>query len=83
MKELNEIVTNRTVIKIQKITCNICGEEIKLNDFGYFNDYLSIEKRWGYGSKYDNEVHKIDICESCYDKFMNTLAIEAEIENRE
>ncbi len=49
--------------KVSSIKCNICGNEIGTDRA---TDYLSVEKRWGYGSSFDNEVHSFDICENCY-----------------
>ena len=28
---------------------------------------LTVEKRWGYFSHKDGELHRFDICEECYD----------------
>ena len=50
--------------KIEKIYCNLCGEEIKKADGSdIFEDHLSVEKNWGYFSKKDGENHSFDICE--------------------
>lgn len=57
-----------------KIVCNKCGREIENEDV------LSIEKRWGYFSNKDNEVHKFDLCEKCYDEFVSTFQISVEVE---
>ena len=44
-------------------------------------DILEVEKRWGYFSNNkDNEVHKFDLCEECYDEFVGTFQIPIEIE---
>lgn len=57
-----------------KIVCNKCGREIQNEDV------LSIEKRWGYFSNKDNDVHKFDLCEKCYDEFIATFEIPVEVE---
>ncbi len=59
----------------KKVVCNICGLNIQLNKDGYFNDYLHIEKQWGYFSKKDGVAHSIDICENCYDKVISQMKI--------
>lgn len=43
-------------------------------------EVLSVEKRWGYFSEKDNEVHRFDLCESCYDEIVGTFQIPIEIE---
>ena len=59
---------------IDKIICNKCGKEI------VEADVLSVEKRWGYFSEKDNEVHSFDLCEKCYDELVSTFQIPIEIE---
>ena len=65
---------------IRKITCNKCGKEIPLKGEIAQEDVLQVEKRWGYFSKRDNEVHKFDLCEECYDEMIATFQIPIEIE---
>ena len=59
----------------QKIICNKCGKEIVMEKGMFYQDVLSVEKRWGYFSEKDNEVHEFDVCESCYDKWISTFLI--------
>ncbi len=61
--------------KLAHITCNCCGEKIETSKSGRTSDHLSIEKRWGYFSPFDNEVHSFDLCTSCYDKIVSTFKI--------
>ena len=56
--------------------CNRCGKEMVAEDV------LSVEKRWGYFSNKDNEVHHFNLCEKCYDEIIATFQIPVEIENR-
>ena len=64
----------------EKIICNKCGKEINMENGMYYQDVLSVEKRWGYFSEKDNEVHTFDICESCYDEWTSTFLIPVETE---
>ena len=64
----------------EKIICNKCGKEINMEKGMYYQDALSVEKRWGYFSEKDNEVHTFDICESCYDEWTSTFLIPVETE---
>ena len=63
------------ITELASVQCNACGASINKNDFGYFDEYLSIEKHWGYPSEFDGETHNIDICEDCYKKLLQGLAI--------
>lgn len=61
--------------EIDRIICNKCGKEICVNDGCPKEDVLTVEKRWGYFSGKDNEIHEFDLCEECYDEFIQTFAI--------
>ena len=63
-----------------KIICNKCGKEILIEKSIYHQDVLTVEKRWGYFSEKDNEVHTFDICEACYDEWTSTFLVPIEVE---
>ena len=49
--------------KDRKIICN-CWEE-----------FLHVEKEWGYFSGKDGEIQEFDICEACYDQWVKSFQI--------
>ena len=51
---------------MKEICCNQCGRQIEKNEFGYFDDHLSVEKTWGYGTAIDGDTHIFDLCFECY-----------------
>ena len=59
---------------VEQYICNRCGKEMKEGEG------LSVDKRWGYFSDKDNEVHHFDLCEQCYDELIATFQIPIEIE---
>ena len=59
----------------EKIICNCCGREIEKNSHGYFEDYIHIEKTWGYTSQNDGENTNVDICENCWRNFEKSFKI--------
>ena len=63
-----------------KIICNRCGKEILVEKNIYHQDVLTVEKRWGYFSEKDNEVHTFDICETCYDEWTSTFVLPIKVE---
>lgn len=63
----------KEVQEISKIICNKCGKEIVAENGHFLEDVLQVEKRWGYPSDKDNEVHTFDLCEECYDAFDQNL----------
>ena len=72
MREIINVVEKNE--KIEKIFCNMCGKEIPKTN-GFFHDHLHIEKKWGYFSDHDGEVHSFDICESCYDRLIREFSL--------
>ena len=63
------------IMEKNKKVCHCCGEEIQQND------YIFIEKIWGYFSKNkDGQKHQICLCESCYDTWIQTFKYAPEIE---
>lgn len=72
------IITKKVMTETEiaeKIICNCCGKEIEKNIHGYLNDYVHIEKKWGYGSDKDGELQSADICEKCWDKITSEFAV--------
>ena len=62
------------------IVCNKCGKIVEVKNGIEMEDVLSVEKRWGYFSGKDNDVHRFDICETCYDEWIRTFQIPVEQE---
>ena len=60
---------------IEKIICNKCGKEIIISRGVPQEDYLEVEKRWGYQSGKDNQVDCFDLCEDCYDEMVKGFKI--------
>ncbi|MCL2565598.1 MAG: hypothetical protein FWE24_07305 [Defluviitaleaceae bacterium] len=75
MKIYKNISIEKQEKTLQDIFCNICGEKIHKNEYGYYDDFLSIEKKWGYHSQFDGETHFIDICQLCYKIFLNNMKL--------
>lgn len=69
------VMVSATERKADKVFCNHCGREISKNALGYFQDYVHVEKEWGYFSKKDGERYNFDLCEDCLDHFIESFAI--------
>ena len=59
--------------------CNMCGKKIKENGLER-EDFLQMEKTWGYFSEKDGEKHTIILCETCYDLWIKSLKIAPDVE---
>lgn len=59
-----------------KVYCNCCGKEIqfKENTQIALEDYVAIDKNWGYFSNKDGIRQKMNICEACFDAWVCTFA---------
>lgn len=64
--------------ELDKIICNKCGKVISVKNGIVAEDVLSVEKRWNYFSSKDNDVHRFDLCEACYDEWIGTFCIPVE-----
>ncbi len=69
----------KIVIKEEKLPtrvfCNRCGREIKIIHPESGANYLSVDKLWGYGSRFDGEAHSFDLCEDCYELMISEFKI--------
>lgn len=69
--------------ELKSVTCNKCGKIQKFH-------YEDLRKEWqvaefqrfscsfGYGSKFDMEDWKFDLCEDCLEEMVNTFKIKPE-----
>lgn len=67
---------------LQKIVCNQCGRELKLQNGIVQEGVFHGEARWGYFSEKDGEHHSFDLCESCYEKLLKGFQIPATVEDQ-
>jgi ribosomal-protein-alanine N-acetyltransferase len=71
MRKYKEVTITKN--EIDRVICNGCGKELT----GY-TDYLSVDKLWGYGTAYDGQTHRFDLCEECYNKLVAGFVIGVE-----
>lgn len=62
--------------EVYEIICNMCAKSIKKDEVGRFFDHLSVTKYWGYLSENDGQTHEFDLCEDCYNKFIQDFKID-------
>ena len=78
MKVYESVKKSVTVMEMQKIQCNKCGITLKhLVDRKQMtmDEVVSIEHTFGYFSQHDGQNVKIDVCESCFFKFVESCKI--------
>lgn len=62
-------------------TCNCCKKSLKIQNGIITEGVFSVEYAFGYFSRKDEEIHKFDLCETCYDEWINTFGIAPDIAN--
>ncbi|QUI24912.1 hypothetical protein HZI73_22640 [Vallitalea pronyensis] len=71
MEKYEEKVIKDNVLT--EVYCNKCGKLIYDQHTKKKVDYLSLTKEWGYFSNKDMEIHSFDLCEECYDEFIESF----------
>ncbi len=66
--------------KCVKIVCNSCGNAIEVVDDLVKTDVVTVKKTWGYFSRKDGQVHRFDMCETCYDHMISEFLIPVTVE---
>ena len=64
----------------RKVTCNQWGRVIVKQNGILREDVCCIQKKWGYFSKKDGEIHSFVLCEACYDRFIKGFQVPVTIE---
>ncbi|MDO4261920.1 MAG: hypothetical protein Q4C82_07565 [Eubacteriales bacterium] len=67
---------------LNKVVCNQCGRELKVQDGILKEGVFRGEVLWGYFSGRDGERHSFDLCEECYDRLTGGFRIPAETEEQ-
>ncbi len=65
-----------------RIFCNQCGKELKLEEEIVREGYFSADVTFGYFSNKDGLRHRWDLCEACYDALIRGFQIPVEESER-
>lgn len=63
---------------LEAVICNNCGKKLVVENGILREGAISINHMWDYFSEKDGEVHRFDLCESCYDEITSQFRIPAE-----
>ena len=64
--------------RLHRVICNCCGRELKVENGYLKEECISVDQTFGYFSAKDGQRHRFDICEDCYDKWLQNFAIPVE-----
>lgn len=62
-----------------EVVCNCCKKKILVENGIVKEGILSVQADWGYFSEKDGEIHRFDICEQCYEKWVSQFKIPIEV----
>lgn len=66
--------------ELETVICNSCGKKLAVKNGILREGALMIDHTWDYFSEKDGEIHHLDLCEECYDNFIQTLKIPVDTE---
>jgi len=67
--------------QLLEATCNCCKRSLKIQNGIITEGVFSVEYAFGYFSRKDEEIHKFDLCEACYDGWVKSFKIPPDIAN--
>lgn len=70
------------MIKNEKRYCDCCGKEFAMGKDMFIEEFLHIEKEWGYFSNQDGMNLSMDVCERCLMDWIKTFRHKPEVTER-
>lgn len=61
--------------EIVQVVCNCCGKTLPVENGMVLEDYIHVQKRWGYFSEQDGEEIAFDLCEKCADRLIQGFRV--------
>ena len=61
--------------------CNCCKKNLEVQNGIITEGVFSVEYAFGYFSNKDEEIHKFDLCEKCYDVWIRKFEIPVDVVN--
>lgn len=68
--------------QLETVICNCCGKKLVVERGILREGAIEISHAWDFFSEKDGEIHRWDMCESCYDNLLNEFRIEPDIEEQ-
>ena len=66
--------------QLETVICNCCGKKLIVDKGILREGCISVNHQWDYFSEKDGEIHRFDLCESCYDQMRAQFTIDVEVE---
>lgn len=68
--------------QIKTVVCNSCGKKIVVEGGIVREGMIAVDHTWDFFSEKDGEVHRMDLCENCYDDIISQFIIAVDIEEQ-
>ncbi|MCD8224692.1 MAG: hypothetical protein LUC99_07610 [Clostridiales bacterium] len=68
--------------ELETVICNHCGRKLIVKGGLLREGAICVDHVWDFFSEKDGEMHHWDLCEDCYDDFVNQFRIEPTIEEQ-
>lgn len=68
--------------QLETVVCNCCGKKLIVEGGIVREGRIFIDHAWDFFSEKDGEVHRMDLCEECYDEFILQFRIPVEVEEK-
>lgn len=65
---------------MKEYVCSKCGRFIGQEGQVIKEDFLYVNKKWGFFSKKDGEIHEFCLCEACYDALTKGFRTPVQVE---
>lgn len=56
-----------------ELYCNKCGKQMKVENEIIKEGNFAVDYRWDYFSNKDGRRHRFDLCEDCYNQFIESF----------
>lgn len=68
--------------QLETVICNKCGKKMVVERGILREGGLMFDHTWDFFSEEDEEIHHFDLCEDCYDDWVNQFKLEVEVEEQ-
>ncbi len=68
--------------QLESVVCNKCGKKLVVEQGILREGAIMFDHCWDFFSEKDGEVHHFDLCEDCYNDWINQFRIAVDVEEQ-
>jgi len=73
MKTTKTTITNVETTSIIAMICNKCGKQEDGENIDNWSTIETWQHNFGYGSRFDTDTIEFELCDGCYQEFIDTF----------